>query len=421
MGGAIGGFGLNATSSERCFFPHTIARDLGRSIDFCPDSWLDRYLGINAERGTHVRTPPALVIELPLVRRKEGVRRDEDLRWVDCRFLRRSIHLGKNNMIHRLVVTGLLVLGMSSTVMAFDGRNPGSLLIYPEFDNRSGTVTILTVTNIDTADRAASVDVEFVYVGRFNGPDNTDEHCREFNRTETLTPADTFTCLTDAHNPDLDQGYVYLFAKDSVTGAPIKHNYLTGNVITVDGFASFEFSVNPISYEGLNPNMDDESELLLDNVEYAGTPAEIVIPRFLGQNGFRQSELILLGLSGSRDDYTIVDFLIWNDNEEIFSSEYTFRCWERVHLTDISLIFDNFFLANFTNDDPNEIIGAETIESGWMHLQGALYGDGSTSDLDPSIYAVLIERVGSLGLADLPFEMGETLRNGALHRVITGP
>lgn len=369
------------------------------------------------ERGSHVQMQWARDLSRTGIKRR-ACAAERACEGVDCRHLRRSIHLGKNNMIHRFVVAGLMLAGLSSTVLASNGRNPGSLLLYPEFDNRSGTVTILTVTNVDTTETNDAVDVEFVYVGRFTGPDNEDNFCNEFNRTETLTPADTFTCLTDVHNPDADQGYVFLYAKDVDTGDAKTHNFLTGNVITVDGFAAFEFSVNPVAYRGINADNGD-GDLLLDNVEYGATPGEIVIPRFLGQNGMRQSELILIGLSGGPQYDTIVDFLIFNDNEEIFSSEYTFRCWERVYLTDITLLFDNGFLANNTNDDPDEIRGAEGIESGWIHLMGHQYGDQNESFADPSIYAVLIERYGHLGLADLPFEMGEDRTNGILRAVIS--
>jgi hypothetical protein len=312
-----------------------------------------------------------------------------------------------------------MLAGLSSTALASNGRNPGSLLLYPEFDNRSGTFTILTVTNVDTVETNDAVAVEFVYVGRFTGPNNEDNYCHEFNRTEILTPADTFTCLTDVHNPDADQGYAFLYAKDVNTGEAIKHDYLTGNLITVDGYAAFEFSVNPVSYKGINADNGD-GDLMLDNVEYGGTPSEIVIPRFLGQNGMRQSELILIGLSGGPLSDTIVDFLIFNDNEEIFSSEYTFRCWERVYLTQISLLFDNGFLADNTNDDPAEIVGATGVESGWIHVMGHQYGDQNQSFPDPSVYAVLLERFGHLGVSDLPFEMGEDRTNGVLHAVNSG-
>ncbi len=321
-------------------------------------------------------------------------------------------------MIHRIVVTGLMLAGLSSSVLASNGRNPGSLLLYPEFDNRDGVATILTVTNVDSVETNDSIDVEFVYVGRY-GANNADLGCSEFNRTETLTPADTFTCLTNYHNPDADQGYAFLYAKDAQTGEAITHNFLIGNVVTLDGYAQFEFSVNPVSYKGINADNGD-GNLQLDGVEYGGTPGEIIIPRFLGQTPVRQSELILISLTGGADDHTIVDFLIFNDNEEIFSSEYTFRCWDRVRLRNISLLFRNNFLANFTNNDKGEILGAPHVESGWMHIQGHLWSDGQVSYPDPSIYAVLIERVGNMGASDLPFEMGDDRTNGVLRAVVSG-
>ena len=42
-------------------------------------------------------------------------------------------------------------------------RQPGSLLLYPEFDNRDAVLTVLTVTNVSHED----VNVHFVYVGRW--------------------------------------------------------------------------------------------------------------------------------------------------------------------------------------------------------------------------------------------------------------
>ena len=43
-------------------------------------------------------------------------------------------------------------------------RQPGSLLVFPEFDNRVGIVTVATVTNVSTTD---DVRVHYVYYGRF--------------------------------------------------------------------------------------------------------------------------------------------------------------------------------------------------------------------------------------------------------------
>ena len=148
---------------------------------------------------------------------------------------------------HKYVLAGLTALaglGIGSQAMA-EGRNPGSLLLYPEFDNRAGVVTVLTITNTDGM--GDDVDVEFVYIGRFD--DGGDVGCEEFNRVVTLTANDTLTLITNFHNPQHEQGYLYAFARDGVN-SPITHNHLIGQVMTVDGLEAFEFAVNAVSYLG---------------------------------------------------------------------------------------------------------------------------------------------------------------------------
>lgn len=328
----------------------------------------------------------------------------------------------RSGLIRRALLGTVASLGLVATVAASDGRNPASLLLYPEFDNRAGTVTIISVTNVDTREAAVDVDVEFIYIGRF-GPNGELLNCGEFNRTETLTPGDTLTALTNFHNPEHQQGYVYAFVKNALN-QPIVYNWLTGNIMTVDGLSTFEYSVNPIAYRGIGngegtvADLDGDTYLDMNGCEYSANPDAILIPRFLGQGGPFQSELILIGLSGGTQFDTTVDFLIFNDNEQIFSSEHTFRCWERVQLLDISGIFANNFLQDWTDDDPNEILGAPHIESGWIHIQGAVANSPALSIQDPSIYAVLVERTGNRGAADLPFEDfgpdGEGRINGEL-------
>ena len=305
---------------------------------------------------------------------------------------------------HKFVLSGLTALagfGLASEALA-GGRNPGSLLLFPEFDNQLGTVTVLTVTN--TAENVGDVQVEFVYIGRY-GASGQDIDCEEFNRTEVLTDNDTITLLTEVHNPQQEQGFVYAFARQGVAN-PIVHNWLIGNVMTVDGLTAFEYSINPVVYTGYAGDINGNGLRDLDGQEYDETADEILVPRFLGQNEDRKSELILIGLTGGARFDTTVDFLIYNDNEEVFSSEYTFRCWERVLLEDISGIFENDYLANWTNNDPQELLGAPEIETGWFRMDGALASSTSTTLDDPAVYGVLVEKIGNRGAADLPFEMG---------------
>ncbi len=214
-------------------------------------------------------------------------------------------------------LTALAGLGMASDAVA-GGRNPGSLLLAPEFDNRVGDVTVLTVTN--TAMSGDDIDVEYVYLGRY-GYEHQPVFCEEFNRTETLTPNDTITLLTRAHNPQQEQGYVYMFAKDA-NGAPVAHNYLIGQALTVSGFSilTFDYSVNCVSYEGYTGDDNGNGLRDLDGVEYEQSAQEILIPRFFGQGGAFSSELIFIGLTGGAASITTVDFLIYNVNEQVFSS-----------------------------------------------------------------------------------------------------
>ncbi len=298
----------------------------------------------------------------------------------------------------------------------FNRRVPGSLLLFPEFDNRTGVLTLLTVTNtscVFTGDLAAdSVDVEYVYIDR--------EGCAEFNRIERLTPCDTLSVLTGAHDPDMEQGYVYVFARRHPAGVPISFNHLIGQLLVLDSLQGFEYAANAVSFRsprprGLTTELDANGLRDLDDREYEPAPDQILVPRFLGQCDplamqapagsprCVRSRLILIDLTGGASFLTTVDFLIHNDNEQVFSAEYSFRCWDDPLLLEISGAFAQTFLAG-TADAPDEILGAPQLESGWIRINGALTDSTVVSISEPAIYAMLVERVGIYAVADLPFE-----------------
>lgn len=130
------------------------------------------------------------------------------------------------------------------------------------------------------------------------------------------------------------------------------------------------------------------------------------------------SELILIGLTGTQFD-TWVSFAMFNDNEEIYTTEYVFHCWERVNLLDISGFFHEDFLG-ITVNDPNEILGAPHLESGWFSVRGKVANSVAVSIPDPVILAVLVERVGNRGGADLPFGMGKNAKGKLLPTDLMG-
>lgn len=293
-------------------------------------------------------------------------------------------------------------------------RRPGSLLLYPEFDNREGDLTLFTITNTDCS--GEDVDVEFMFIDA--------DDCSEFNTTITLTPCDTFTAITNVVNPNMTQGYFYAFAKDD-EGNAITHNGLIGNAMVISGVEQFDYSVNPVSFLGMTADraptdLDDDGVRDLDGLEYDKAPDTITIPRFLGQGVDSMGEgapvdshLILIGLSGGQDFETTICFDVYNDNEEGFSGEYTFYCWEKPTLLEVRGTFANSFLLT-TDHDPNEILGAANRrESGWICIDGCFATSTQETIADPAFYAVLVERISSYSASDLPFECGMQ-DNGAL-------
>ncbi len=298
-------------------------------------------------------------------------------------------------------------------------NTPGSLLVFPEYDNRVGDATLLTVTNIK--DAGGDVKVEFVYIGRV-GPNGQDLNCLESNRTHTLTPNDTLSVITKAHNPSFDQGYVYVFAKSKTTGAAIVHNYLIGNALVIDGISSLSYSFNPHSFVGIGAEgttTDDDNDGLrdLNGLEYSCVGDEMLIPRFLGQGIKVQSDLVLVNLTGGYNFTATINFLAYNDNEEQFSGQLSFRCWTKRRLSSISGIFDQSFLIT-TNQAAGEILGANTVETGWIRLNGLNSVSTAANLPDPAFLAMLVERVNGFSVADLPFEDGMQ-NNGDL--VLIGP
>jgi len=298
--------------------------------------------------------------------------------------------------------------------------------VFPEFDNRAGDTTLLTVT--DTATDGTGVNAEFVYIGRV-GTQNQLLNCLEFNRTELLTPDDTLTVITKAHDPNQNQGYVYVFAKDKSTGQAIVHNSLIGNELIINGIQVLSYSNNPFVFQGIGaegtPTDHDGDGLRdLNGVEYSCAPDQLLVPRFLGQVGTPgggdggrggpastvESDLILINLTGGAAFTATIDFLAYNDNEEEFSAQTSFQCWVKRPLSQVSAVFNNDFLLT-TNQSPTESV--QGVETGWFRMDGNVANSTATSFPDPAFLAVLVECTSNRCVSDLPFELG-TQTNASL-------
>lgn len=306
-------------------------------------------------------------------------------------------------------VLGSIALAVSSHA---DGRNPGSLLVFPEYRFGGGVDTIITITNTHATEPTT---LHINYVSGVPGP----TLCSPRDRTVELRPLDTFTALVSAHNAGgPQQGYVFVFA-EGANGAR-SFNHLVGDTLTVDATLTSLYSVEPIVFRSplaLNVATDLDMDGIrdLNGNEYERAPDQILIPRFMGQSATYTSDLVLVALSGGRRFSTIVDFLAYNDNEEIFSAQYEFACWDRAPLTVINGIFTKNFLQLATNQNMNEIVGAITEESGWIWINGHVASSTATDIPDPAILAVLVERSAASKVgASMPFFKGTQLRGDLL-------
>ena len=277
-----------------------------------------------------------------------------------------------------------------------------SLLVFPEYDNRDGMLTLFTVTNTSCGTGGAPIQVEFVYI------DSRD--CLETNRTTLLSPCDTLSLVTSAHIGGDARGFAWAFAK-SQRGQAISFNWLIGTELVLDGFSALDYGVNAVSFkaipqpDGALTDLDADGIRDLNAREYDPAPDVLLVPRFLGQLGgnAKGSELVLLNLTGGAAFTATVGLQIFNDNEEALYAQYSFRCWAKPTLSSINGAFRNSVLLG-TGHDPEEVQGLGTRETGWMRIDGVLATSNQAEIVDPAILGFLVERSTTYAVADLPWE-----------------
>jgi len=219
-------------------------------------------------------------------------------------------------------------------------------------------------------------------------------------------------------NPNSTQGYVYVFAKSPTTGRAIKFDWLAGDSFIIAPNVIGAIDISPIVFKagsglaaGAQTDLDNDGRRDLNGLEYEQVSDELIVPRFIADAGFLVShpQLILVGLTG-QSFTTIINFLIYNDNEEVFSAQYQFDCWTRVDLVDISGVFTQDFLEN-TNQNPAEalVLGPHSLETGWFRMDGNIAFSSADTVADPAFLAVRIDRLalGIASVSSLPYGVGE--------------
>ncbi len=298
---------------------------------------------------------------------------------------------------------------------------PGSLLLFPVIDHSTGAgFTAVTVTNTNADFTpvgfgfAGTVDVEFVYI---NGDPIGNFYCGEANRTRRLTPNDTITVASNIDNPNFPRGYLYVFAKNPFSGQAIAWNWLIGSAFQAAPSDAYEmtpytFRAGRALSQGAPTDFAPANGIRdLNGAEYERVCDKIMVPHFFGEKANRATHLVLINLSGASQFFAIVNFLIYNDNEEVFSAQYQFRCWAKVRLQNINGAFlDSTLLAS--NNNSTETVGSS--ESGWYRINGGVAYSTADSINDPAILAAQITSWNGYSGAIIPYMKDQNPTHGEL-------
>lgn len=264
-----------------------------------------------------------------------------------------------------------------------------SLLLFPKYDSGFGQINLVSVTNVDNGPYSP-VDVTWRYT--------VESSCSVVTKLETLNSNDNLTVMTSSHAGVLARGYLEVFATNS-SQQPIVHNQLMGTSMIIDAFGGDSYTIEPYSLKAIGTevagsltDLNGNGRLDLNGNEYDSVGESHMFPRFMGQSGIFNSQFVLVDLSGGQGYSTTVAGFAYNDNEEVFSFEHEFSCWEEVDLLAVSFLFDNGFLQTNTNHDPNEVFGVPAIETGWVEIEGVFSAGMFSAFQDPAIVALMIEQ-----------------------------
>ncbi|MEZ5977908.1 MAG: hypothetical protein R3F34_06800 [Planctomycetota bacterium] len=315
----------------------------------------------------------------------------------------------------RLLITSVTALAcaLAAPTAHADGREPGSVLVYPIHRSDLGNPTWFNVVSVTNTNRAGGgeTDVHFQYVNvKKVASTFFFASCTVEDRVETLSPADTFSVLTSCHNgASASNGYLVVSAMDpELVDTHWSFNHLVGSEQIVSAFGGI-YALNAIPFistlvEGEDTDVDGDGRLDFDGIEYEGVPDELFIDSFIGGLG---DSIALLSFTGG-EYLTNVDFVIYNDDEIQLSTQFSFSCWAHVPLATISGYFTAQGLAT-TVDDPTELDldcdGVQELDTGWaiVRPQSAISVTSPTI-MNPAVLGALTNDLGLFMNARLLWE-----------------
>jgi len=329
-----------------------------------------------------------------------------------------------------IAIAAMLVTMLSPAVMA-DGRNAGSVLVFPVHRSGQGFFTVICVTNTNLMPQTpnsfgGSTNVHYEYVNVIPGANPwSPAGCVIFDRVEFLTPADSLCVLTACHNafaPGGQEGYVVVSAEDPALppGNAWSHNYLIGSELVVSA-GGVAYSVNAIPFSspvaaGMATDLNGNTQLDFDGAEYEEIPDVLYIDSFIA---VANSQLALINLTGGPLDINTIYISVWNDNEFALSATKSFNCWFDIPLHDVSPLFTQAFLASTINA-PGELDlncdGIGDVETGWASIDSinvANPGGASISNDGALLGSLTAGLVGPAAGGRLLWESTTTQANGS--------
>ncbi len=280
---------------------------------------------------------------------------------------------------------------------------PASLLIFPHFDSRPQSATIINVTNTNTDRnrcpeddnvRVGDVRLYYIYQGATQAELDAGGRVRwrEFDRLEDLTPGDTLTVLASQHNPEGEMGFLTVHAVSPVSFNSLEFNFLLGSAYVANSNLDILWCYLPFSIEA---KAEDSLEAcghpelssydMIFGGEYAFLPEFLYVDSFFQEAaGLFDNRVTLMSTAGS-DYVSEVDVLIWNNKEDRFSRNFKFTCWTSVPLSAISEVARNL------KGDPNEF----PRETGWARFRGRRITDlaGRPVSGKPGLLGVFMQAV----------------------------
>jgi len=297
------------------------------------------------------------------------------------------------------------------------GLQPASLLIFPLVDSRPGTETMVAVTNVNT-DRSivpgtgierGVVRARFVYV--ILGTSG----CSLFDFEVVLSPGDTFSATArDQTRTSGDlRGWLYVLATDEQTGQPIDFDTplpnrsgptgLIGEELVVQGAPeTYLYALPAISFQsravrGATPATNFQGYLFTDaienggngdgeadfnGVEYEKFPRVLSAPLFLEQTTpALKDELVLFTPITFFDSRVDLNSNFYNNNESPRSRTFSFHCWTRMQLRDITAFVQNL------GGIPSE------LNTGWFWIDPYALFWNRRFDSDPPVHGAFLHAV----------------------------